>query len=569
MLFRHEGGMVMANRYGTLGADSLTGTNVDDYISGGPLGNEAADTGNDTLLGGAGGFDVIYGWGGADSIVGSADSAYDYLYGGDGNDTISVGYGQASGEAGNDSIVGVASDYYSYMFGGAGADTLIGSTSRDYLYDSDESNTANTDADSLSGGGGSDYLYSYGGADTLDGGADNDFAIIDRSGLVVGLRFTPTAAGTAYVGSDGTRVVNIENFEVYGGSGNDTLSGLGNGDQLYGNGGNDSITANGFGYVDGGTGNDTISAGAGSANGGDGDDRITVNASSGSGFASGGIGNDTLIATSADGTGSQLAGGLGADSLIGSAVSDDLSDNSGYNSGNDAASDTLSGGDGDDVLTSTGGADRLDGGIGFDTAILNRTFLTVNFSLTVGLPTATSTASDGTTLTGIESVQIVSGSGKDKLIANAGDDYLYGNAGNDLLNGGKGNDQLDGGINADTLIGGAGNDGLSGGANADAFRWVAFDKKVDRVIDFDQGLDRLEFSSNAVGGLLPLGALNAANFTLGTAATGAVPQFFYNTTTDTLFWDADGSGAIKSAIIATFGSTPSLILNAADIVIIA
>jgi len=557
----------MANRYGTLGADSLTGTNTDDYISGGPLGNEAADTGNDTLLGGAGGSDQIYGWGGADSIVGSADSSYDYLYGGDGNDTISVGVGQAFGEAGNDSIVGVASINYSNMFGGAGADTLVGSTSNDYLFDSDDFNALNTDTDSLSGGGGNDYLYSYGGADTLDGGADNDFATIDRSALVVGFRFTPTAAGTAYVASDGTRVINVENFSVTGGSGNDTLSGLGDGDQLSGNGGNDSITAIGFDGADGGAGNDTISGGPGGASGGDGDDRITVTASSGGGSAGGGAGNDTLIGTSADGTGVSLGGGLGADSLTGSAVGDDLSDNAGYNGGNDAASDTLSGADGDDTLTSTGGADRLDGGIGFDIAILNRAFLTLNFSLKLGAATATSTASDGTILTGIESVQIVGGSGKDKLTANAGNDVLYGYDGNDLLNGGKGNDVLAGFNNADTLIGGAGNDDLFGGANADAFRWVAFDKKVDRVQDFDQGLDRLEFSGAAVGGLLPLGALNAANFTLGTVATGAVPQFFYNTATDTLFWDADRTGAVKSAIIAQFINDPTL--SAADIVIIA
>lgn len=560
--------MVMANRYGTLGADSLTGTNISDYISGGPLGNEAADSGSDTLRGGSGGADTIYGWGGADSIVGSADGVYDQLFGGDGNDAINFDFGEAYGEAGNDLIVSSsAAALSSFVVGGSGSDTLLGGAGSDSLYDAELSTLPNNDADSLSGGSGNDALYSYGGADTLDGGAGNDTATIDRSALAADFRFTPTAAAIAYVASDGTRVVNIEFFQVIaGGSGNDTLSGLGADVVFYGNEGNDSIDAAIGGFAEGGDGDDTISVVNGYAGGGEGNDQITVDGFFGT-QSSGGGGNDTLIATGTDGTG--LAGGLGADSLVGGDGGDALYDNDGSSS-SDGVADTLSGGAGDDFLSSTGsGGDRLDGGAGFDVVQIFRTALTVNFSLTLGLATATSTASDGTILTGIERISFGGGSAKDKLIANAGDDILAGNAGNDLLNGGRGSDILDGGANADTLIGGAGIDTLTGGANADAFRWVALDKKADRVVDFTQGLDRLEFSAGAIGGLLPLGALNAANFTLGTAATGAAPQFFYNTTTDRLFWDADGTGAIKSAVIADFFDTPTLVLTAADIVIIA
>jgi len=49
-----------------------------------------------------------------------------------------------------------------------------------------------------------------------------------------------------------------------------------------------------------------------------------------------------------------------------------------------------------------------------------------------------------------------------------------------------------------------------------------------------------------------------------------VPQFVYNATTETLYWDADGAGPIKAAIIASFNETfQNILVTAADIVIIA
>ncbi|WP_176717572.1 immunoglobulin-like domain-containing protein, partial [Pseudomonas sp. 44 R 15] len=74
--------------------------------------------------------------------------------------------------------------------------------------------------------------------------------------------------------------------------------------------------------------------------------------------------------------------------------------------------------------------------------------------------------------------------GNDTLIGGGGDDILFGQGGNDVLDGGKGNDILLGGTGNDTLIGGQGNDILIGGSGADTFMWKAGDIGNDVIKDF-------------------------------------------------------------------------------------
>ncbi|WP_085608530.1 MULTISPECIES: LapA family giant adhesin [unclassified Pseudomonas] len=74
--------------------------------------------------------------------------------------------------------------------------------------------------------------------------------------------------------------------------------------------------------------------------------------------------------------------------------------------------------------------------------------------------------------------------GNDTLLGGAGNDILFGSGGNDLLDGGKGNDVLLGGTGNDTLIGGQGNDILIGGSGADTFVWKAGDTGNDVIKDF-------------------------------------------------------------------------------------
>ncbi|RON71829.1 immunoglobulin-like domain-containing protein [Pseudomonas fluorescens] len=75
--------------------------------------------------------------------------------------------------------------------------------------------------------------------------------------------------------------------------------------------------------------------------------------------------------------------------------------------------------------------------------------------------------------------------GNDTLLGGAGNDILFGSGGNDLLDGGKGNDILLGGTGNDTLIGGQGNDILIGGSGADTFVWKSGDTGTDVIKDFN------------------------------------------------------------------------------------
>ncbi|MEI6111255.1 MAG: transporter substrate-binding domain-containing protein, partial [Cyanobium sp. ELA712] len=131
--------------------------------------------------------------------------------------------------------------------------------------------------------------------------------------------------------------------------------------------------------------------------------------------------------------------GWGADSLDGAAGNDQLNGEG----GNDllkggSGDDQIDGGSGDDNLSGDEGADLLAGGIGDDL--------------------------------------LSGGSGKDILQGDAGDDRLFGDAGDDKLDGGSGNDLLDGGSGSNILYGGSG---------ADRFLLRAPGSEADLILDFN------------------------------------------------------------------------------------
>ncbi|CUH80067.1 Hemolysin-type calcium-binding repeat-containing protein [Tropicibacter naphthalenivorans] len=94
----------------------------------------------------------------------------DLILAGDGNDTVGAGAGADSvlGEAGNDSLSGAAGS--DTLDGGIGDDTLDGGAGADTLIGGEG-------ADSLSGGDGDDDLSGDTGRDTLSGGAGDDTLI--------------------------------------------------------------------------------------------------------------------------------------------------------------------------------------------------------------------------------------------------------------------------------------------------------------------------------------------------------------------------------------------------------
>lgn len=142
------------------------------------------------------------------------------------------------------------------------------------------------------------------------------------------------------VGTDGADA-------LYGGEGDDDLSGLNGADVLVGNAGDDALS--------GGCGNDELY-------GGEGDDTLSGN--KGSDYLDGGAGDDSLIGGRGQ---DSLAGGAGDDKLDGGNSLDELFGGDGndwLNGGN--SHDYLEGGAGNDVLIGGKGADELYGGDGND-----------------------------------------------------------------------------------------------------------------------------------------------------------------------------------------------------------
>ncbi len=111
---------------------------------------------NTGASGQAANFEIVVGGRGNDDITGN--SAWNELYGGDGNDTI-------RGEGGND-----------YILGQAGNDNLSGGSENDNIYGGDQNDTLHGDAgnDWMWGGTGDDNMYGGAGEDHLSGGAGDD-----------------------------------------------------------------------------------------------------------------------------------------------------------------------------------------------------------------------------------------------------------------------------------------------------------------------------------------------------------------------------------------------------------
>jgi Ca2+-binding RTX toxin-like protein len=96
------------------------------------------------------------------------------------------------------------------------------------------------------------------------------------------------------------------------------------------------------------------------------------------------------------------------------------------------------------------------------------------------------------------------GSGNDVMDGGSGDDILNARTGDDDLDGGAGNDVMRGHAGADTLDGGAGDDTLVGGEDGDRFVFAGANG-ADRIIDFQDGVDRIDLTAYAVNGVHDIG----------------------------------------------------------------
>jgi Ca2+-binding RTX toxin-like protein len=465
----------MAIINGTAGNNNLIGTDLDDTISG---------FGGDDFIQGLGGADVINGGAGVDTV--------DYS-----EKTNSVVVALTGATAATVFVNGVAEDTLANIenvYGGYGDDAITGDARNNLIR----------------GGGGNDEL---------DGGAGNDTVdYTDKTASVV-VTLMGSTPSTVFV--NGVAEDTISNFEnVYGGSGNDIITGDGRDNILRGEGGDD--------VLNGGGGDDALSGGDGSdtVNGGNGVDTfdlrekttsvvVQLNGSNAATVFVGGLAEDSIRNVE------NIVGGSADDVLIG-----------------DAAANKLSGARGNDWLMGGDGADVLDGGEDSDTADYSDKTTAIAVRLNGGnLATVTVGGIAEDLIAKIEN--IVGGSGDDTITGDAAANTFRGGLGADVLDGGAGSDTTDfsdktqsvvlalngavdavatvGGSVEDTvrnienIIGGSGNDQFTGDAAANTFRGgLGAD-----ILDGGAGSDTADYSDKTASLVVTLSGANPATTFLG------------------------------------------------------
>jgi Ca2+-binding RTX toxin-like protein len=268
--------------------------------------------------------------------------------------------------------------------------------------------------------------------------------ILINGGAVSIIGGTPTVANTTSIsafGQNGNDSITLDeangalpNARLFGGDGNDTLTGGSGADQLFGQAGDDTLLGKGGAdFLFGGAGNDVLT-------GGTGDDQVFGEA-----------GNDRMIWN--PGEGSDLnEGGAGIDTV------------------------EVNGGNGAETFTVTANGTR----VRFDRVNPAPFFLDIGTSesLVLNANGGDDVFSAGNGLAGLISLTVDGG------------------AGNDTITGGDGNDMLLGGDGNDLIIGGRGSDVASLGAGDDTFTWNPGDGSD--TVDGQAGNDTMIFNgSNA------------------------------------------------------------------------
>jgi Ca2+-binding RTX toxin-like protein len=237
-------------------------------------------------------------------------------------------------------------------------------------------------------------------------------------------------------------------------------------------------------------------------------------------------------------------GGLGTDNVTNMGVlkgTVDLGEgNDLYDGRGGTVQGSILGGNGDDRFIMGNGAETVDGGFGNDTV----DFSGLTYAVAVNLATVgknAGAAAIGDVYTNVET-----------LIGTKYRDVLTGDAMNNKLIGGAHVDVLIGGAGDDTLVGGTAKDRLTGGAGGDVFVFEARTEGGDRIFDFDALADHIALEGSAFGYGTFAGAVAAADFVISTiaAAQDATDRFIYRTTDNTLWFDADGTGAGAALMLA-------------------
>lgn len=444
---------------GTNNPDILFGTTEPDVIYGWDFtnnapGDEGPATDNDQIEAGPNSFpaaDLIYGGAGDDTVTLAFGGA---VYGGDGDDAISGGgldlfspslhYTQLYGGDGNDTISG---DGGVDLYGDAGDDTLTGTSLLDLALPIGDSMHGGEGNDTLTGGltlfgdAGDDILHASGWSTNLSGGEGNDQ--LYGGGNYWNLELQGDAGDDTLYGAFGTLLLD-------GGEGNDTFRGdVDLVTTIVGGAGVDSFV-NPVLLIDNFSGVENLFTNVQTLATPQALQALTTIAYAANNLAAG-----VSLALSAPGTVNLTAQLFGRSATVqGTDGGDGITTSNG--------ADTLNGGAGNDVLNGGAGADTMNGGAGRDYYYVDNAGDVVNEAVTGGSDVVYASVH----------YALKAGQEIEYLVANAGAvglnltgneraNAIFGGAGSDTLNGAGGNDTLDGG--------GGGNNVMNGGAGDDFY----------------------------------------------------------------------------------------------------
>lgn len=402
-----------------------------------------------------------------------------------------------------------------------------------------------------------DSLWDAGGIDRADAstsklGWEIDLNVADVDGHVIGF--------AAPIGDLKTLKWFFDLENVTGSPLRDKVSGSDDDNRLAGGAGNDILI--------GRAGSDTLIGGPGIdlLRGGAGDDRYFIDNAGEIRLTTLDPGIDTVLAsmTYTLGTeqenltlrgGSPLSGSgnSAANTLIGNDAANILKGKAGDDQlfGHNG-DDTLLGAAGADYLDGGAGRDAMDGGAGDDVYVVNS--LNDKITDSSGLDTVVSSISYR--LPGaLEDLELI-GTKAINGTGNSHNNYLGGNSNVNILVGAGGDDVLDG-------FGGA--DILSGGAGFDTFVFSEPPGAIDRVTDFETGIDILVLLGSAFPGLPrdDNASLDGAYFKLGASADDN-DFLLFDPTQHRLSYDPDADGPMAAIAFAQF----STVVDATDIFVV-
>lgn len=536
----------------TDGADAVTGGLGDDRlvvdyrlatgaITGDSTSNfaEAGGTRLVTINGGPFEHYTVLTGSGADTLTTGAGD--DIIDAGDGANTITAGQGANQITGGDDTDTITALDGGNFIDGGNGTNTISSGGGDDTIL-------TGTGADTVIAGGGADTISVFGGADDVNAGAGNDRLVVDYSAFT-----SPVSGGvtggtllSGYTGTIADLIGNTvdfaetENFTITTGSGNDFITTGGGSDIIWTGDGDDTLV--------GGAGNDTL-------NGGIGDDTGVFSGARADYTLTAGIntltvtdnrlgspdGTDTLISVEHLQFSDQLIDAPLGVTIMGTSANDKIDAKrtvAGQPLPTDGA-ENIFGLAGKDQIKALGGndfidggteADKMTGGLGDDTYVVDDKKDKVIERAGEGTDSVQSSVThtlakyvENLALTGSASIDGTGNASENSITGNTGDNVLSGGAGADILDGVSGSDSAsytasktgvnvslmtgsatlgdaagDTLFNIDNLIGSKKNDVLEGDGG-------------DNELDGGSGTDTVSYQNASAGVTINLGTTIAQN----------------------------------------------------------